>query len=73
MNDGVPEPVTTDPDVLEPVSSDGGGQRGQGMIEYAFILMLVALVLIIAVQVLGHQTDSLYSNVSNGLTRASGG
>jgi Flp pilus assembly pilin Flp len=42
-------------------------QRGQGMIEYAFILILVAILLILAVQVLGHQTTQLYSNVSNGL------
>jgi Flp pilus assembly pilin Flp len=42
-------------------------EAGQGMVEYAFILMLVALLLIISVQVLGHQTSKLYSNISNSL------
>ena len=42
-------------------------EAGQGMVEYAFILMLVALLLIISVQVLGHQTSNLYSNISNSL------
>ena len=41
-------------------------ERGQGMVEYAFILMLVFLVVILSVQVLGHQTQHLYSNISNG-------
>ena len=47
-------------------------ERGQGLVEYAFILILVAILLILAVQVLGHQTGSLYSNVANGLTSAGG-
>ena len=47
-------------------------ERGQGMIEYAFILILVAILLILAVQVLGHQTSSLYSNVANGLSSGGG-
>ena len=36
--------------------------------EYAFILVLVALLLIVIVSVLGHQTSNLYSNISNGLS-----
>ena len=40
-------------------------ERGQGMVEYVFILMVVFLVVILSVQVLGHQTQHLYSNVSN--------
>ena len=47
-------------------------ERGQGMVEYAFILMLVALVLIISVQILGHTTENMFSNVSNGLSGAHG-
>ena len=42
------------------------GERGQGMAEYAFILMLVALLLILSVAVIGHQTNAMFSNVSNG-------
>jgi pilus assembly protein Flp/PilA len=43
------------------------GQRGQGMVEYAFILLLVAIVVLISVTVLGKTTSNLYSNISSGL------
>ncbi|MGH7722939.1 MAG: hypothetical protein ACRENL_08960 [Candidatus Dormibacteria bacterium] len=43
------------------------GQRGQGMVEYAFIMLLVAIVVLVSVLVLGHQTSNLYSNISSGL------
>ena len=42
-------------------------ERGQGMVEYAFIITLIAVVVLIALQVLGHTTQNLYSNISNGL------
>jgi pilus assembly protein Flp/PilA len=42
-------------------------QDGQGMVEYAFILMLVALVLILVVGILGKQVKNVFSNVSTGL------
>jgi pilus assembly protein Flp/PilA len=42
-------------------------EKGQGMVEYAFILVLIAIVVLIALQVLGHTTQNLYSNISNGL------
>ena len=42
-------------------------QRGQGLVEYSFILVLVAMVCIVLVTVLGHQTSNLYSNISSGL------
>lgn len=44
-----------------------GDERGQGMIEYAFILVLVAMVLIVMVTLIGHQTSNMYSNISSGL------
>jgi pilus assembly protein Flp/PilA len=43
------------------------GERGQGMVEYAFILVLVAMVVLVSVVVLGKQTSNLYSNISSGL------
>ncbi len=43
------------------------GERGQGMVEYAFILILVAMVVLVSVAVLGKQTSNLYSNISSGL------
>ena len=42
-------------------------QRGQGMVEYALILLLIALVVILLVTLLGHQTSNLYSDVQNSL------
>jgi len=45
------------------------GERGQGMVEYAFILILVAIVVLVALQVLGHTTNNLYSNIANGLNQ----
>jgi pilus assembly protein Flp/PilA len=43
------------------------GEDGQGMVEYAFILVLIALVTIAIVTILGKQTNNLFSNVNNGL------
>ena len=42
-------------------------EQGQALIEYAFVVVLIALVLMLVVAVLGHQTNTLYSNVSNAL------
>lgn len=40
------------------------------MVEYAFILVLIAIVVLVTVMVLGHQVSNMYSNVSNGLASA---
>ena len=47
--------------------TDTRHQRGQGTVEYGVILMLVALLLILTVALIGHQTSNLFSNVSNAL------
>lgn len=47
------------------------GPPGQGMVEYALILMLVAMVVIVIIGVLGGHVTDMYSNVSNGVARAS--
>jgi pilus assembly protein Flp/PilA len=39
-------------------------QRGQGMVEFALILALVVLVVIIALLVTGGQVTNLYSNIT---------
>jgi Flp pilus assembly pilin Flp len=54
-------PHTTDP------VEDGApepSQAGQGMVEYALIIVLVAIGALIALQVLGHATNNLYSNIT---------
>ena len=43
------------------------GQEGQGMIEYALILVLIAVVVIVILTVVGGQVKNVFSNVSNGL------
>jgi Flp pilus assembly pilin Flp len=40
-----------------------GRQAGQGMVEYALILALVALIVIVALIATGGQIINLYSNV----------
>jgi len=42
-------------------------EKGQGMVEYALILVLIAIVVIVILTVLGHQVSNVFSNVSNGL------
>ena len=44
-------------------------ERGQGMIEYSLIIVLIGIFVILTVQVLGHHVNTLYSNVSNGLSQ----
>ncbi|MGA8208280.1 MAG: Flp family type IVb pilin [Candidatus Dormiibacterota bacterium] len=41
---------------------------GQGMVEYALILVLIAVVVIVILSVVGHNTSDVFSNVSNGLS-----
>jgi pilus assembly protein Flp/PilA len=42
-------------------------EDGQGMVEYALILVLIATVVLVVVTVLGKQVSNLYSNVSSGI------
>ncbi len=41
--------------------------KGQGMVEYAFLLVLVAFVIIIAIAALGGGVGNLYMSVVNSL------
>ncbi len=76
----------TDPTIAEPIPDTEAatppspeatvareGERGQGMVEYALILILLAMAVLVAVQVLGHSTTTLYSNIAGGLHVATGG
>jgi pilus assembly protein Flp/PilA len=42
-------------------------ERGQGMVEYAFILVLIAVVVVVVLSVMGAQVKNVFSNVSSGL------
>lgn len=41
--------------------------RGQGLVEYALIILFVAIVVVAAVVLLGPQIASIFKNVNNGL------
>ena len=43
------------------------GQLGQGMVEYALILVLVAIAAIVIVNVLGGSVSKVFSNAVNAL------
>lgn len=43
-------------------------ERGQGMVEYALILVLIAVVVIVILTVVGNKVNNVFSNVSNGLS-----
>jgi pilus assembly protein Flp/PilA len=42
-------------------------ERGQGLVEYALILVLVALVVLAVLLLLGPQIANVFSRVTNGL------
>ena len=42
-------------------------QEGQGMVEYALILVLIAVVVIVILTVVGNQVKNVFSNISSGL------
>jgi pilus assembly protein Flp/PilA len=42
-------------------------EEGQGMIEYALILVLIAIVVIVILSTLGKTVNNVFSNISKGL------
>ena len=44
-------------------------EQGQGMVEYALILVLIAIVVIVVLTVVGQQVNNVFSNISNGLNQ----
>ncbi len=45
--------------------ASAGNQRGQSLLEYAFTLLLVTLVVIFMVKALGQSTNNTYCNISS--------
>lgn len=45
------------------------GEAGQGYVEYALILILMALVVLVMLSVVGHETRNVFSNVSYDIAR----
>jgi pilus assembly protein Flp/PilA len=42
-------------------------EKGQGMVEYALIIVLIAIVVIVVLTVLGTQISSVFSQISSAL------
>lgn len=42
--------------------------RGAGMVEYALLVVLIALIAFIAIQFAGNQVSTVFSNVGNSLS-----
>ena len=47
----------------------GREQAGQGMVEYALILMLMAMVVLVLLSVVGRETSNVFSNVATGVSQ----
>lgn len=41
---------------------------GQGLVEYALILVLIAIVVVVVVNLLGKQVKNVFCNISGGFT-----
>lgn len=52
-------------DALSRISRDR--QSGQGMVEYALILVLIAVVVIVILTIVGHQVSNVFSNINKSL------
>ena len=44
-------------------------KKGQGLVEYALILVLIAIVVIVILTFLGNQVGSTFSRISSGLNK----
>lgn len=42
-------------------------EEGQGLVEYALILVLIAIVVIVVLSLLGTQISTIFSNITSGL------
>lgn len=45
-------------------------EEGQGLVEYALILVLIAMIVIVALVVFGQTVNNTYSNISSSLIAA---
>ena len=43
-------------------------EKGQGLVEYALILVLIAIVVIVALEALGGQVTNIFTKISSELT-----
>jgi len=55
--------------VSDRVFVKGDDESGQGLVEYALILILIAIVVIVILNVVGQQVNNVFSNISNGIAK----
>ena len=53
--------------LAEAVSRGDSEEHGQGMVEYALILVLIAIVVIVILAIVGHKVSTVFSNINTGL------
>jgi Flp pilus assembly pilin Flp len=49
-----------------------GNKKGQALVEYAFTLLLVTLVVILMVKAFGQSTNNMYNTISSSVKNAVG-
>ena len=54
--------------VLNQIKATLNSQRGAAMVEYAFLVILIAIVALVAVGIAGQEVSVAFSTVANGLT-----
>ncbi len=47
-------------------------EKGQGLIEYALILVLIAVVVIVVLRLLGPQIGGIFSNINSTISKPQG-
>jgi Flp pilus assembly pilin Flp len=50
-----------------PINIDQLKKKGQGMVEYVFILALVSIMTLVMASMLGNQVNSTFSKIGSGL------
>ena len=53
--------------VLNQVRAGGNTERGAAMVEYAFLVILIAIIAIVGVQIAGQEVSVAFSTVATGL------
>lgn len=54
--------------ILNLIKANVKSQRGASMVEYAFLVILIAVVAFIGVQIAGEQVSTAFSTVADGFT-----
>jgi Flp pilus assembly pilin Flp len=56
--------------IMNRLASFTNSQGGQGMVEYAFILSLIVVILIVVVAIVGNQTVNMWSDIQGTMKNA---